>query len=62
MLGFAGGRFVCDAEDALACVLACRVLEFGAEPADQAAFFFLGPFDAARPSFAPAALDTELRT
>jgi hypothetical protein len=26
------------------------VLEFGAEPADQAAFFFLGPFDAAQGS------------
>ena len=27
---------------------ACRVLEFGAEPADQAVLFFAGPFDVAQ--------------
>ena len=56
LLGFAGGRFVCDAEGALAGGLACpelveracRAFEFGAEPADQATFFFLGPFETAQ--------------
>jgi hypothetical protein len=34
--------FNISSEDSLADGLACRVLEFGAESADQAAFFFLG--------------------
>jgi len=42
LLGFAGGRSVCDDGGALAGGLASRVLEFGAEPTDQAAFFFPG--------------------
>ena len=34
---FPGGRLVCNAEGALAGGLACRVLKFGAEPADRLA-------------------------